>query len=336
MSDTYFVSKKISQAQVVQIIAAADYDPNDYTYAAMVDKDGYTASGDVPMATSRLEHAAKKLNITVEIFSGPNLLARARQRGDGELIHAGNGNGRASGTERLAAAASAVYSIDFTNDTNDTWTFAVYQTLPSSPGLKSLSWKQTTVPRGGESGVQWTIEYLVAVLKYQQAGGKGVYKSSQKLGTSLGDAWEVVYKSGAQQLAEAGSAPTKGQVTVANKSGQLADIGIGMDGDVALVQPQVFSGAGANFEVEPTYWVAMYKDIVKGEVISGAQVAGPIKVKFFNGATAIAYRAWTEGGVLNFGLTGAAQPGRDELFQMPIEQALRRAQIMRDRELLAL
>jgi hypothetical protein len=325
MHDYFFLSTKITENQVKDIIKTAGYDPTGYAYQALVGRDGYLARGADPMAISRLEKAAKDLGIKVEISSPSRLVA------DQSLV-ASNGHGHAGNGHRTVQATSTVYTLDFINDTPDTWVFSVYQTLPESPGLKSLSWKQTTIPRGGESGVQWTVDYLVSILNYRQIGGKGVYRASQKLGTSLGQAWDAVFDAGTQQLVEAGNAPTKGQVIINNKSGQLADLGIGMDGDVALVQAGVYAGAGANFEVEPTYWVAMYKDIVKGEVISGAQVAGPIKVKFLNGATSITYRAWLEGPVLRF----APADGSSEGVRAPLDQVAMRVEQIQRRELAAL
>lgn len=312
MSEYFFHSTKITEKQVKDIIREAKYDPTLYTYKALLDHAGYEVDNGPVMSISRLEKAARDLDIKVAISSGP----------DQRIAASSNGS---------AAAAPTIYNIDFVNDTPNTWTFSVYQTLPASPGLKSVSWKQTTVPKGGESGVEWTINYLVAVLNYKQTGGKGVYKASQKLATELGQAWDAVFEDGAQQLAEAGKAD-KGQVIINNKSGELADLGIGVDGDVALVQPAVYSTASALFEVEPTYWVAIYKDIVKGEVISGAQVAGPLQVKFLNGATSLTYRAWVEGGVLNFAL----QTGATEVFRAPLDQLTARANLMHDRGALAL
>mgnify|MGYP006157638417 CR=1 FL=1 len=92
------------------------------------------------------------------------------------------------------------YNIDFDNETPDTWTLCVYQELPDSPGLDSVSWKQTTVPKNGTSGVQWNIQYLAALANYKQDGGKGVYKASQKLDTDLGKKWKCEFKDAVQQL----------------------------------------------------------------------------------------------------------------------------------------
>lgn len=212
-----------------------------------------------------------------------------------------------------AAAAGTVYSIDFENSTPDTWTLSVYQTLPASPGLKSVSWKQTTVPKSGESGVQWNVDYLVGIANYKQVGQKGVYKSSQKLGTALGTRWAARFESGAQQLFQDGTA-NPGQVIIENQSGELANLAIGMDGDMALVQADVYSGNAAQFEVTPTYWVALFKDVVQGEVISGNQVHGPIKAVFPSGKTSLTYVAYIDGSTFKFGLKGG------QMLSAPLEE----------------
>ncbi|GGY36333.1 hypothetical protein [Pseudoduganella albidiflava] len=63
-----FVSSKITEGQVQQIIAEAGFDPLAYRYEPRVD-DGFVARGAVPMNVNRLENAAKKLSIKVEITS---------------------------------------------------------------------------------------------------------------------------------------------------------------------------------------------------------------------------------------------------------------------------
>ncbi len=201
MSDYFFFSTKITQKQVEEIIRTAGYDPTDYNYQPLLENKGFLVTGDVPMAESKLKFAAKKLDITVEIRAGAN------DAGPVQLSSA-------------AALAGTVYTVDFINSTPDTWTLGVYQTLPASPGLTSVSWKQTTVPRSGESGVQWTVDYLVGIANYSQVGGKGVYKASQKLATNLGQRWAARFEGGAQQLFPNGSA-NPGQVVIDNEFGRL-------------------------------------------------------------------------------------------------------------------
>ena len=189
---------------------------------------------------------------------------------------------------------STIYSINFENETPDTWTLCVYQTLPDSPGLDSVSWKQTKVPTHGSSGVQWGIQYLACLADYKQTGGKGVYKASQKLPTSLGKAWDCVYMDDVQQLIASGTT-TDGQLLLANKSQKLANLAIGMDGDIALVKSNVYSGNNAQFVVKPKYYVALYTNLTQGEVISGNQVHGPLEVVFAGGETEKNYVARIEG-----------------------------------------
>lgn len=191
------------------------------------------------------------------------------------------------------------YNIDFQNDTNDTWTLCVYQELPDSPGLDSVSWKQTTVPTSGTSGVKWNIQYLACLANYKQDGGKGVYKASQKLDTELAKKWKCEFKDQVQQLYEDGST-AEGQLLITNLSGELANLAIGMDGDIALVKGDVYSGNSAQFTVKPKYYVALFSNLVQGEIISGNQVHGPLPVTFDGGQTSKQYVARVEGSTFIF------------------------------------
>lgn len=191
------------------------------------------------------------------------------------------------------------YQVNFANETPNTWTLCVYQTLPDSVGLDSVSWKQTRVPRNGESGVQWDIQYLACIANYKQTGGKGVYKASQKMGTELGIQWVCDYKEGVQQLSQSGTT-TAGQLLITNKSLELANLGIGVDGDIALVKRDVYSGNNAQFVVKPKYYVALFSDLTQGEVISGNQIHGPLEIVFSGGQTVKNYVAKIEGSTFVF------------------------------------
>ena len=177
----------------------------------------------------------------------------------------------------------SAYYIDFNNNTNSTWTMGVYQELPNSIGLESVSWKQTTVPTMGSSGVEWEIDYNVALANYRQIGGIGVYKASQTLVTELGTVWECVFKDNVQQLVpSSGSAPSD-SVIIKNTSNQLANLGIGMSGQGSVFKKSVVSGAAAQFQVTPTYYAGLFNNLVLGEVISSNVVVGPQKIVFPDG-----------------------------------------------------
>ncbi len=191
------------------------------------------------------------------------------------------------------------YQVNFANEAPETWTLCVYQQLPDSVGLDSVSWKQTTVPKKGESGVQWNIQYLACLADYKQDGGKGVYKASQKLDTELGIQWECDFLDGVQQLKQTG-ATTPGQLLITNQSLKLANLGIGMDGNIALVKKDVYSGNNAQFVVKPKYYVALFANLTQGEIISGNQIHGPLEVVFAGGDTVKNYVARVEGSTFIF------------------------------------
>jgi len=197
--------------------------------------------------------------------------------------------------------AGQTLSVGFKNSTDRTWTMGIYQTLPSSPGLVSVAWKQTSSPQGGQSSVRWTVDYNVAIANYFQEGAIGVYESSQVLPSLLGKAWEVVYNAPVQELQPAGDAPQRDQIIINNKSGRNANLGIGMSGVGSVFKSNVNSGAQAQFVVTPTYWAALFNDVVLGQVISSNVTIMPLMLEFAGGITRIDLEAWLEGQTLRFG-----------------------------------
>jgi rhizosphere induced protein len=159
----------------------------------------------------------------------------------------------------------SAYYIDFNNNTGSTWTMGVYQELPNSIGLESVSWKQTTVPTMGS------------------IGGIGVYKASQTLVTELGSVWECVFQDNVQQLVQStGTAPAD-SIIIKNTSNKLANLGIGMSGQGSVFKNSVVSGAKAQFQVTPTYFAGLFNNLVLGEVISSNVSVGPQEIVFPDG-----------------------------------------------------
>lgn len=177
----------------------------------------------------------------------------------------------------------ADYFANLENNTDRTWTFCVYQTIPTSVGLDSVAWKQTTVPQSGFSGVTWEVFYNVALANYKQDGGRGVYTASQTLNTQLGTAWDTIWQDNVQQLVPSGSAPQPDMIVINNISGRSANQGIGMSGQGAIYQNDVLSGSTSQFKVTPTYWGGLFNNLVRGEVISHNVVVGPVKLQYPSG-----------------------------------------------------
>ena len=181
------------------------------------------------------------------------------------------------------------YYVNFKNLTDRTWTMAVYQTFPESPGLDSVAWKRTTVPTHGFSGVTWAVEYNVALADYEQTTPLGVYTASQVLDTALGSEWEVVFKDDVQQLNFVGTlgSDLKDYIVVHNDSGLMANPGIGMSGYGSAYQRDVLSNNAAQFKVTPVYWVGLFRNVQLGEVISSNVESGPLRLEFDGGSNVV-------------------------------------------------
>lgn len=197
------------------------------------------------------------------------------------------------------------YSVTFINNTPSVWTMGVYQTLPGSPGLDSVSWLQTTSPPQGTSTVEWQVNYNVANGQYTQEGGIGVYPpdSTQIESAQLGTTWSIVWDGNVQTLTPTGQAPQADQIIITNNSEHVANPGIGMNGSASLYQNQVYSGASAEFIVQPVYWVALFDSLILGEVISSNVTVGPQKLIFVAPQNAATVTASIQGQNINMDVT---------------------------------
>ncbi|MBV8070958.1 MAG: hypothetical protein JO270_13700 [Acidobacteriaceae bacterium] len=187
------------------------------------------------------------------------------------------------------------YYVDFTNKTPQTWSMSVYQTLPDSIGLDSVSWKQTRVPTGGTSGVSWNVQYNVALAEYKQIGGIGVYKSNQLLEAALGSVWDIVFEDEVQQLKFSSASGTPGQILIRNESNLTANAGIGMSGAGSVFKKNVLGGASAQFLVTPTYYVGIFNQLELGEVISSNVIVEPLEIKYPSGMNKATLTAYLDG-----------------------------------------
>ncbi|MGB7442671.1 MAG: hypothetical protein WA919_16530 [Coleofasciculaceae cyanobacterium] len=194
------------------------------------------------------------------------------------------------------------YYVDFENKTDRTWTMVVYQQLPESIGLESVAWKKTTAPRGGFTGVEWELDYIVSLANYKQDGGIGVYKASQELETALGKKWTIVDKDGVQQLEETGKAKD-GYIEIVNKSKQLANPGVGMSDSPAVYKRKTLGGSTAQFQVTPTYYVGLFNNVELGTVISSNVIVGPLKIQFPSGMNKGVLTAVLDGESIKLDLT---------------------------------
>jgi len=193
----------------------------------------------------------------------------------------------------------STYYVDFKNETSRTYVMAVYQQLPDSVGLDSVAWKRATAPKLGICGVKWDVDYNVALADYTMAAPSGVYMSSQILPTILGKKWKCIWGEGCQELVEDGEG-TPGHILISNNSGFEANLGIGMDNQGSIFKRNVMSGENAQFRVEPTYYIGLFRNVVLGEVISGDVIVGPMQLKFSGNMNCALLRLYVEGSTIKY------------------------------------
>lgn len=77
-----------------------------------------------------------------------------------------------------------------------------------------------------------------------------------------------------------------GSISIANNSNELANVGIGMNGTLAAVSPNVPGNFHKVYTITPTYYVAAYTNLEIGQVIQGVSTIGdPQKLVFPSGKT---------------------------------------------------
>ncbi|HEX4862433.1 MAG TPA: hypothetical protein VFV02_00075, partial [Acidimicrobiales bacterium] len=134
--------------------------------------------------------------------------------------------------------------------------------------------------------------------------------ASQILLAALGTQWMIMFADGTQRLFPDGDAPSPDQIIIKNRSGSLANPGIGMDGSAAFYVPDVRSDVNFAFSVPPApiYYAALFQNIELGEVIGSNVDVGPFELTFSEGADKVTLTAEEADGSIDVTLTYSTQP----------------------------
>jgi hypothetical protein len=97
---------------------------------------------------------------------------------------------------------------------------------------------------------------------------------------------------------EDGEAERPDSILIYNDSGETASPGLGMSGQGSVFKREIFSGAAAQFVVKPTYYIGLFNDLVRGEVISSNVIVGPEKIQFPDGFNVATVHASIQGSKL--------------------------------------
>ena len=83
----------------------------------------------------------------------------------------------------------------FQNATDQSWQFAVYQTMPDSPGLSSVAWQIRGLPPQQvgspppQAEVDWTMQYGICIADFDKNFNR--FTGTQFAQANLGNAYEV-------------------------------------------------------------------------------------------------------------------------------------------------
>jgi hypothetical protein len=160
------------------------------------------------------------------------------------------------------------FTVNFANQTQQTWTLAIYLTSPEQ-SLDSVCWKQTTAPQSGKGIPQsWDPQILSAAIGFYTKSSM-TYSTLQDLQAAPGSAWKIEPDGGTVQLVPDGSAQLPTQIQILNATGALASPGLGVAGAGALFCRDVLSGVSVAFEIDAlVYSVEAFDTMAPGQLIT--------------------------------------------------------------------
>lgn len=168
---------------------------------------------------------------------------------------------------------STTYTINVKNESKQTGSFCVYQTIPNQDTLNiySLAWFSKAAHPDVNIAFSWTIDYSfmwaeTGVLKngttFIASQTLPADPSSSRLNSKIfsHDDDGFFFKDGDSKPLGALSINTDS--TIPNK---IASLGVGMSGKAALAV-DAYSNTSYSFQPHPTYWIA-FGDYKQGKVI---------------------------------------------------------------------
>ena len=187
------------------------------------------------------------------------------------------------------------YHIKFHNRTDTPWHAGVYQKFPTIPGI-SIVWKSCRLPPESYNDLGFKLQYGVVLANWDEA--EMIYLGQQQRNAVLGAAYQAKFYDGDIPSIDAeptGSAKAKDEIQVQNNTTSMLNIGVTLDGDLLFME-DVQGGTISNFKVHPTYYVALYHSIKKGQMADAGVSTEPLQVQFKDGCTIAEVEAVTESG----------------------------------------
>ena len=190
-----------------------------------------------------------------------------------------------------------MYTIQFLNTTDTDYCFFVYQKYPNSSGLQSVAWKVKKLPKQWESrdAVQWTMEYGLATTF--QLGD--VFNTKQFKDVQLSSFWQLAPDSNGDTSLQPMTAPpgkkVPDEVMLTNSMGKNETAGFTLSDN--LISVKTFNeGESAQFVVNKTYYVGLFRDIQVGQLLSSDIINNSVAVEFPDDFTVATVTAFNDGG----------------------------------------
>ena len=179
------------------------------------------------------------------------------------------------------------YTVRFKNSTNSSYHFAVYQKYPDSPGLDSVAWQVRGLAPGAIGRVDWKLDYQVAIADWDTDNKQ--YSGSQLKPASLGKVYEVITTDGDIPGINPSSIDTTGpgliQLQNKTKPPKAVTMGFAIDQSLVVAEKKVRGGEAAEFSVHPQYYIACFRNIKHGQLVSAGIELGPVTLEFKQGYT---------------------------------------------------
>lgn len=174
------------------------------------------------------------------------------------------------------------YNVKFINETPKSLSIGISQKLPNKPSLTNIVWDNFKIASGKSSTVSWKDNYGVSLCDYILIGGKRVYTPKVYYDAEMGDRWEV-YFDNYQQLRKIDNDGSKDQISVVNSLYFNANIGLGINGGIALVENDVFYNCCSVFAMPIECYIGVYDDLMFKEVVDDVFCFAFKKIVFKNG-----------------------------------------------------
>ena len=157
------------------------------------------------------------------------------------------------------------------------------QKYPNSPGLESIVWRENGLATGGQSEINWTMNYGVAITNFE---GSNV-TASQIVSGKLGNTYQVIIKDGITGI-DSSPIASDGPASIVKLQNNTApakkvDMGFSLDGDIITAQKDVGGKQASNYEVHPTYYVALFRNVKVGDLVTSDVTTAPQIIEYKQG-----------------------------------------------------